>query len=216
MTMHIRKAMDDLQKMFLELATIVEESVPRAIKAIQKRDKVLADIIRKEDNKIDKLEVELEEECLKIMALYQPVAVDLRVLVAVLKINNDMERIADLASNIAKAGSAISPEFKIPFDYVSMSSKVEDMLRLSLNAIVELDPFQARKVCSLDDEVDTLKDNVLSLISEELSKTNSNINDLLFSLNIARHLERIADLATNIAEEVVYIAEGKIIRHGLE
>lgn len=216
MTMHIRKEMEKLQKKFLAVAEIVEESVLKAIEVVSKRDAELAKEINRGDKIIDRMEVELEEECLKIIALYQPVAVDLRVLVAVLKINNDLERIADLATNIAKAGSMISPGFKIPFDYQEMANKVQSMLRLSMEAIVELDPEKARKVCSLDDEVDDMKSDVISITTEKLKTCSENTGDFLQSLSIAKHLERVADLATNIAEEVVYIVEGKIIRHGLE
>ena len=159
----------------------------------------------------------IEEECLKILALHQPVAVDLRFIVAILKINNDLERIADLAVNIAQRGMFVASEthrcelFHIP----EMAEKVKDMLANSLDALVNADTKLAHAVCDADDEVD-------DLLRETYTKVHRHIEDDLESmkcaslhLDISRQLERIADLATNIAEDVIYMIKGQIIRHGL-
>ena len=167
------------------------------------------------DWEIDEMEVDIEEECLKILALHQPVAVDLRFLIAVIKINNDLERIADEALNIAERVISIAkredPGFR--FDYVAMASKAEKMLKHSLDALVNLDVDLSFKVVMLDDAVDALHREAYQGACEEMRNKPGAIKYLLNYYLISRHLERIADHATNIAEEVIYLIEGEIVRH---
>jgi len=213
MALHIRKAMDELQKSFVKLCTLVEASVKDSIKAVETRDSNYAAKLATTDADIDRMEVEIEEECLKIIALYQPVAVDLRVLTAVLKINNDLERIGDLAQNIAKAASRLDGIFELPFDFNEMAQKVEYMLKTSLDSLIELSPNKALETFPLDDDVDRIKSDAYTKIIKILDKDSNNANNLLQSLSIANHMERIADLATNIGEDVIYIVDGRIVRH---
>jgi phosphate transport system protein len=173
--------------------------------------------VQDRDEEVDRREVEVEEDCLKVLALYQPVAVDLRLIIATLKINNDLERIGDLAVNIARKATAISalPPGEIPFDLESMSDKTQLMLRGCLDALVNMDTEGANEVCARDDEIDRMKHD-LRLKAQEMIRANpSHVEFFLNLLAVSRNLERIADLATNIAEGVIYMAEGRIVRHSV-
>ena len=217
MAKHFHKELEKLKKRILSLGAMAEDRVRMAIKAIETRDTVIADKIISTDYEIDEMEVEIEEECLKILALHQPVAVDLRFITAVIKINNDLERIADEAVNIARGVSYLSREkqtFYFDFDFSQMVEKTQSMLKSSLDALVNLDTDLAVKVCILDDEVDEINGVVHRLVKDAIRDNPEQGEHLINLLLISRHLERIADHATNIAEEVIYLIEGEIIRHG--
>ena len=215
MTIHLQKELDTLKKMLLGLSAVVEESVHQAVESLEKCDVALAEKVIAGDTQIDNLEVEIEEECLKALALYQPVAVDLRFIVAVLKINNDLERIGDLATNIAERTVALASICRLepPFDYLSMAAKTQRMLKMSLDSLVGLDVALAKEVQSLDDEVDQMHADNFTFIKAEMRRDPDSIDHITQYLTVSRHLERIADLATNIAEEVYYLIEGEIVRH---
>ena len=195
---------------------MVEERVYMATKAIENRDSELADKIINSDYEIDEMEVDIEEDCLKILALYQPVAVDLRFITAVIKINNDLERIADEAVNIARGVKYIAKGKKphFDFDFYTMAEKTEFMLKKSLDALVNLDVDLAFKVCLLDDEVDEINGQAHRMAKDFIKNNPDHVEYCINLLLISRHLERIADHATNIAEEVIYLIEGEIVRHG--
>jgi phosphate transport system protein len=216
MTRHLQKELARLKKRILALGAMVEERVRMARNAIETRDGQLAQKIIDMDHEIDESEIEIEEECLKIMALHQPVAVDLRFLSAVIKINNDLERIGDEAVNIAQRVSIISKREKleIPFDYSLMAEKAEYMLKESLDSVVNMDLDIAVNVCVSDDDVDDLQNQAYDVIKQAIKDNPDRVGYLINLLLISRHLERIADHATNIAEEVVYMIEGEIVRHG--
>ena len=216
MTKHFQRELIQLKKRILSLGTMAEERVRIAIKAMERRDSALAERIIRTDYEIDEAEMEIEEECLKILALHQPVAVDLRFLSAVIKINNDLERIGDEAVNIADRVLIISKREKlvIPFDFSVMAEKTEIMLKTSLDAVVNLDLDLAIKVIISDDEVDALENKAYDVIKKAIEDHPNQIGYLINLLLISRHLERIADHAQNIAEEVVYMIEGEIVRHG--
>ncbi|MFO7556610.1 MAG: phosphate signaling complex protein PhoU [Desulfobacterales bacterium] len=217
MAKHFDRELEKLKKKILSLGAMVEERVYLAIKAIESRDPDLAQRIIRSDHEIDETEVEVEEECLKILALYQPVAIDLRFIVAVIKINNDLERIADEAVNIARGVSYLSRKKKIfyfDFDFSQMVEMTQSMLKGSLDALVNLDTDLAFKVCILDDEVDKINGEVHRLVKDAIRDNPEQGEHLVNLLLISRHLERIADHATNIAEEVIYLIEGEIVRHG--
>jgi phosphate transport system protein len=215
MKWHLQREIDKLKKKILSLGAMVEERVRMAIEAHAKRDGDLAKKIIEADREIDALEVEMEEECLKILALYQPVAVDLRFISAIIKINNDLERIGDEAVNIAERVETISkrPPVEIPFDFTIMAERTEAMLKGSLDAMVNLDADLAYKICLMDDEVDEINRSIYDKIKEALHHETDNTGVLINLFLISRHLERIADHATNIAEDVIYMIEGKIPRH---
>jgi len=216
MAVHLQKELDKVKKRILSLGALVEERVHLAAKAIETKDRELCDEIIRQDHDIDEMEVEIEEECLKILALHQPVAIDLRFIVSVIKINNDLERIGDQAVNIAQRMAFIATRrpFELSFDYVKMAEKAQDMLRKSLDALVNFDLDLAFKVLTLDDEVDRIKNEAYDHIKDEIQRNPDRVGYLINMLLVSRHLERLADHATNIAEEVIYLVEGDIVRHG--
>ena len=161
------------------------------------------------------MEVDLEEECLKTLALHQPMAVDLRMIIAILKINNDLERIGDLAVDATERALVLTtlPPINFPFDIPTMSQAVQKMLAHSLDALVNQDLALAEEVCASDDAVDAIHSEVFIRVEEEIVKHPEHIQQLLTFLSVSRYLERIADHATNIAEDVIYLIKGNIVRH---
>jgi phosphate transport system protein len=208
--------MEELKKKILSLCAVVEQRVYSAAESVEQQDADLARQVIDGDALVDEAEIEVEEECLKILALYQPVAADLRLIVAVLKINNDLERIGDMAVNMARKALVIAnaPPIGIPFDLLSMADNTKAMLRDSLNCMVNLDVRLARDVCARDEEVDQQKRIVREQVEGLMQSDPDRIPLLSRVLAVSRNLERIADLATNIAEDVIYIVEGDIVRHG--
>jgi phosphate transport system protein len=190
--------------------------VSKAVRAVTERDRVLAQKVIDSDTAVDQTEVEIEEECLKILALHQPVALDLRFVIAVLKLNNDLERIADLAVQIAEQVEPLIAEGDRPYpiDVTPMARKAQAMLRRVLDALVERDAEAARRVWAADDEVDALHREVYTRVKLLCRQQPEQANFLIHLLSVSRYLERIADLATNIAEDVIYMTDGEIVRHG--
>ncbi len=212
---HFSKELEKIKKQILSLGALVEERVRVALKAVDSNDAALAQQIIRTDYEVDELEVEIEEECLKILALHQPVAVDLRFLIAVIKINNDLERIGDQAVNIAERVDVIAKRdvSDFFFDYSGMGEKAQEMLKMSLDALVNMDYDEAFKVVRMDDAVDRVKIEAYDSIKKAMSEHPDKIGYLINLLLISRHIERLADHTTNIAEEVIYMIEGEIIRH---
>lgn len=213
---HLRREIDRLKKAILTLCALVEEDVRKAGRSVAERDAGLANSIIEKDAVIDHMEIEVEEECLKILALYQPVAVDLRFIVSVLKINNDLERIGDLAVNIAEQAAYLATQerVEVPFDFPGMAQKVQSMLKRSVDALVNMDSDLARRVCAADDEVDAIHRDMYTHVQNAILRNPEAIDRLIRHLSVSRNFERIADHATNIAEDVVYLVEGEIVRHG--
>jgi len=218
MKRHLQVELEKLKKKILLMAGMAEQSVQNAAKALKARDSELAQRIVDEDQAMNELEVEIEEECLKILALHKPVAVDLRFIVAVIKINNDLERVGDMAGNIAERVLVVAtkPPISFSFNFDEMASKVEVMLKLSLDSLVNLDVDMAYRVLLMDDEVDDLKIRCYDLVKDALRNEPDRANSLINLFLVSRHLERIADHATNIAEDVIYMVEGEIHRHKVE
>lgn len=216
MSVHLQREIDRLKRHLLSLCALAEEQVQSAVRALLDRDAELARRVEKGDVEIDQREVEVEEECLKVLALYQPVASDLRLLVSALKINSDLERIGDLAVNIARKAAAFASQgpMEIPFDLAGMWQKTQAMLHDSVEALVNLNPALAAKVCGRDNEVDRMKHEFRQKAEAMMQRDPSRVPVLLTLLAVSRNLERVADHATNIAEDVIYMAEGRIIRHG--
>jgi phosphate transport system protein len=210
------RELDNIKKMTLSLGAMVEERVRLAVEAVENKDAEAAQRVIKTDYEIDEMEVEVEETCLKVLALHQPVAVDLRFLIAVIKINNDLERIGDQAVNIAQRVAVLAKRHDVNFnfDYARMAEKAQAMLRMSLDALVNLDEDLALKVVTMDDEVDTIQRDAYDRIKSAMKENSDKIGYMINLLLVSRHLERLADHATNIAEEVIYLIEGEIIRHG--
>lgn len=218
MSTHLQRAIDRLMELLVALSAKVEDNVKRAVQSLEDNDIELARRVIKDDQEIDKREIDIEEECLKIFALHQPVAVDLRYIVAVLKINNDLERIGDLAQNISHHTIRILKQpvlVKPPeLDLIELYNNVQAMLKKSLDAIVRLEKTVANDILKADDEVDRIHKEYAREVLNQIRKTPEKAEVLLQFLHIARHLERIADHATNIAEDIIYLIDGEIIRHG--
>jgi len=216
MKIHLQTELDRLKKQLFHLSSLVEENLRLAIRVIRDNDKELAATVRRNDAQVDALEVEVEEECLKILALHQPVAIDLRFLVAALKMNNDLERIGDLAVNIAgiqpRLGSDQSPPI-FSERLKALGEKAQQMLRRSLESLMDMDTAAAREVLAADDEVDLDYMNFIGILKDELGAGHADSETMIAWLLAAKSIERVADLATNIAEDTIYTVEGKIIRH---
>ena len=218
MKLHLHREIENLKKQIVLLAGMVEESLENAVKSIDARDPQLARQVRDSDYRIDQTEIEVEEECLKILALHQPVAIDLRFIVAVLKINGDLERIGDEAVNIAGRSLNINayPKVDLGFDIAGLSRKVQGMLRKCLDALVNMDTASAYSVRNSDDEIDETVRLLFEQTKEEIRRHPEQVDFLIEYIRINRHLERIADHATNIAEDIIYMIEGQIVRHTQE
>lgn len=216
MPKHLDLEIDKLKKQILSLAALVEESVAKGVEAFQERDPVLGQEVVALDSRIDALEVEVEEECLKLLALHQPVAQDLRFIVACIRLNSDLERIGDLAVNVGERAVSVAGMGEVsekPLDVGAMARHVRAMLSGALDALVNLDPHRARAVCAMDDEADTMHRDTFRRVEQAVARFPAEFGALTHYLSVSRYLERIADHATNIAEDVIYMAEGEIVRH---
>ena len=218
MTRHIERQIENLKERILRLGTLVEEAISKSITALINRETALAQRVMANDVEIDAMEVEVEEECLKILALYQPVAADLRFVVAVLKINNDLERMGDLARNIAKRVTQLEggDPYDLPPEIRMMATQAQEMVRQCLDAVVKRDPTLARQVREEDDIVDEARQRIQRRVLQGIKDRPENVENLLRINSVSKHIERIADMATNIAEDVVYMVEGDIVRHRTE
>ncbi|OGV48684.1 MAG: phosphate transport system regulatory protein PhoU [Lentisphaerae bacterium GWF2_44_16] len=215
MALHLTKEIAKLKNKVLKLCALVEENVKSAVDAVTNLDIDLAISVKEKDDRIDSMEIELEEECLKILALYQPVANDLRYVIACLKMNNDLERIGDLAVNIARRAITVAKfsEEPIFLDFYPMMDKMRSMLKNSLDALIEMNAELAVQVLTHDDEIDAMNKQMQKQVLELIKKNPEKVEYYIHLLSVSRHLERIADYATNIAEDVIYMVTGKIVRH---
>lgn len=206
--------MDKIKTEILSLGALVEDRFRKSIHAVRTKDLELAQWVIDSDYEVDDREIEVEEECLKILALYQPVATDLRLIVAVIKINNDLERIADYAGNIARRFiiSADDPG-KFKYDYTAMAEQAVNMLKLSLDALVGMDVATAYHVLEMDEDVNTMRDDAYQTMKADIRAHPDMVAEIINMYLISRHIERIGDHTTNIAEEVIYLIEGDIVRH---
>ena len=218
MSVHFQREIDRLKKKLLSLSALVEESVAKAVTAIRDRDRGMAKQVIENDLRIDALDIDIEEECQKILALHQPLAHDLRFIIAVIKINGTLEHIGDCAVNIAERALFLceEPHLDIPFDFTGMSEKARNMLRRALDALVNQDEYLAYQVISADDEVDQINREMYGQVKDGIRKRPEDLEALIHLLSISRHVERIADLASHIAEEVIYCVKGDIVRHRTE
>jgi phosphate transport system protein len=215
MPKHLERDLERLQRDVLTLASEVEEAISKSIRSLQERDAELAHEVIAGDNRIDEDENHVEDECLKMLALHQPVAADLRRIAAVLKINTDLERMADLAVDIAERTLRLTelPYTPVPEKLQRMTDLTTGMVRQSLDAFLRQDTTAARCVCRLDDEIDRYNDEIIRELIDTMQSAPEMIEPALSLFSATRHLERIADHATNIAEDVIYLVEGEIVRH---
>ena len=212
---HLQRETERLKRKILALGALVEESLRRAFQAIEQRDAAKARRVIATDVLIDQNEVDVEEECLKILALYQPVAGDLRFVAAVIKINSELERIGDLAENIAKRALDLLDEFPVvpPATVTVIADRTETILRRALDALVRQDAVTAREVLAADAEIDALYRELIDELKDMLRGDPEHMDAIVLLFSVARYLERLADHATNIAEDVLYMVEGEIQRH---
>lgn len=215
MSIHLQRAIDNLNSSVLLLSQRVEEMIDKAVRALLERRTDFAEQVLRGDDDIDRREVAIEEECLKILALHQPVAIDLRRVAAVIKINTDLERIADLAVNIAERTTFLSTqaEFPIPARLQQMTHRSVTMVTKALHAFVKLDVAIAREIGSLEEEVNADNRAVIESLQQLMRRSPDMIPAAMHCFSTSKHLERIADHATNIAEDVLYLVEGEIARH---
>jgi phosphate transport system protein len=215
MPIHFHRQIEKLKAMILKLGGIVEQRVFRAVEAVENRSLEISREVIIGDSEIDQMEVDIEEECLHALALHQPVSLDLRYVASVLKINNDLERIADLAVNIAEQAEFLAREVEIPIppDLLVEAEKACRMLKMSLDSLVHLDEQRAESVRRMDDEVDDLHRQMYLSVKESIKQRPDQVDQSIHILNISRQLERIADHAVNIAEDVIYAVRGEITRH---
>jgi phosphate transport system protein len=219
MEKHTSKAYENdlvrLQEKILRMGGLVEDSIARAMQALVERDPALAREVMEGDPAVNRLEVEIDEQCIELLALRQPAARDLRLIITGLKISTDLERIGDLAANLSERVLELleAPPLKPLIDLPRMAEKTRAMLRDALDGYVRRDPDLAQAVCARDDEVDDLNRQVFRELLTYMMENPANISRAMGLLMIGRYLERIADHATNISEMVIYLVKGKDIRH---
>ena len=216
MPSHLERQIDRLKSEVIRLSTLAEESVQKSLRAMENRDTALAEQVIAEDSVIDELEMDLEEECLKLLALYQPVATDLRYIISVLKINSDLENIGDQAKKIGRRVLSLcnQPEHGQVFERTKLMERASWSVKHCLDAMINLDAELARKVIDAEALVDDLSEELAEQIQGAMGKAPEHIGSLLDELSICSHLEQIGDYTKKIAEDVVYMSEAKIIRHG--
>ena len=208
----------NLKEKLLRMAGLVEESVELAIEAIKDRKDELSQAILKNEERINLLDVEVDETCLRLMALRQPMAGDLRFITSAMKIDSELERMGDLAVNIAEQALILNklPPLKPLLDIPRMARQAQAMVRDSINAFVNQDEALARSVCERDDEVDALDDQIFRELLTYMMEDAANISRAVALILVSRNLERMADHATNIGEDVIYLVNGKTIKHHID
>jgi len=215
MSAHLIREIERLKKHILTVCAMVEERVRMSARAVARMDLTLAEEVVAADTELDLMEIEVEEECLKTLALNQPVAHDLRFIAAVLKINNDLERLGDNAVNIAKLVRRQTRNGPQPllFDFAGAFERVLEMLGKAIEALINRDAALARQVCAEDEEIDLFYKDIRRQVEARIVQRPDLGPLLIAHLQTARHLERMGDLTTNIAEDVIYMIEGEIVRH---
>ena len=215
MSKHLQNDVDQLHRRLMALFGIVEQMADKAVRALCEDRVELAQQVIETDPQVNQTEVEIEEDCLKILALHQPVAADLRRVTTVLKINSDLERIADLACNIAERAQCMHQHayFPIPEELTPMVRQSTLMVQMALDSFVNSDVGLAKKVIQLDESVDEYNLAVITELKELMKQNQDYVEPALHCFSASRHVERIADHAENIAEDVIYLVDGDIVRH---
>ncbi len=215
---HFVEELDYLRSRLLEMSALVEDSVYRSVLALTEKDSQQAQKVLQNESEINHLEIEIDDLATRLLALQQPMATDLRFLTSAIKINNDLERMGDLAVNIVERALALSnePLMKPLIDIPAMASRVQSMIRKSLDAFVKKDPELARTVLVSDDAVDSLRDSIYEELIGYMERDPKTVRQGINLMFVARNLERLADHATNIAEDVLFLVEGVDVRHHAE
>ncbi len=215
MTTYLQKELGKIKKEILSLGALVEDRFIKSANAVKTNNIDLAKFIIEKDSEIDTFEIEIEEECLKLLALYQPVATDLRFLIAVIKINNDLERIGDLSANISQRLITASNNLPLSYnyDYSFMAEKTAAMFKMSLDSLVTANIETAYQVLDMDQDINLMRNEAFGEMKKAIKSKPENVGNIINRYLISRHIERIGDHITNIAEEVIHLVEGEIIRH---
>lgn len=204
-----------LKERILLMGSKVEEAIRLAMKSLVDRDSKLAKRIIESDQEINELEIEVDDICHRLLALHQPMAGDMRFITSAMKINSDLERMGDMAVNIAERAVTLNelPPLKPLIDIPRMAAIAQEMVRFALDSLVNKDPVAAKKICERDDEVDQLNDQIIRELLSYMIEDRAAITRALNLIFVSRYLERLADHATNVAEDVIYMVQGKDIRH---
>jgi phosphate transport system protein len=207
--------LNDLHRDLLSMCARVEDMIHRAVGQLSAPDFEQTRQLIQDDIDIDRWDVRIEDACLKILALYQPVAIDLRRITTVMKVSGELERVADLAVNIAERACGLlnTPQVAIPDQLKVMAERAVNALHHSIDAYVDLNSELARQVCMEDDQIDEMNKGLIEQLIEYMHRSPEQLDALLHLFSAVRQVERVADHATNIAEDVVYLVEGRIIRH---
>jgi phosphate transport system protein len=215
MTKLLERELQGLRSSLVEQFGIVKQMIQHSVRSLMERNSDLADEVIQGDEDIDAREIRIEEECLKLLALHQPLATDMRWLVTVVKTNSELERMADLACNIAERAKSLDlyPLYPVPAEIEEMVAISTKMVKDALDAFVEHDPKKAVQVIHEDDRMDSLNRTVIQQIQDTMRQSPEDVDPALHCFSASRHLERISDLATNIAEDVIYLVDGNIVRH---
>jgi phosphate transport system protein len=215
---HFEEELQALKQRLLNMGALVEERIHHAILALLERRQDLAEQVIAGDRQVNDLQVEIDDRCLKLLALQQPVGIDLRLITSAMKINADLERMGDQAVNIAETVMRLLPlaPLKIAVDVARMAEMAEAMVRDALDAFVRKDALAARQVLQRDDAVDHLKDTIFRVLLTYMMADPGTIERALSLILISRNLERIADHATNVAEDVIFLVEARDVRHHRE
>lgn len=215
MAVHLHRDLDKLKRELLLLGSLVEDLANRAVQALTERRADMAREVDEADKEVDEREIQLEEDCLKILALHQPVAQDLRFVVAAMKVNNDLERVGDLAGNLANRAQFLAERepVAIPKELLAIADRVPGMLRRSLDALIELDTAKARSILVDDEFVDQTHQQLFQILEDRMLETPEKMREWIQLLSASRYLERMADLATNIAEDVIFLVNAEVVRH---
>lgn len=215
METHFQKELEELKKNLLKMATLVEEAINNAVQSLVKRDSELAQKAFETEDKINGMDIAINTECLNLLALRQPMAVDLRFIVSALKIITDLERMGDQAVNIAEHAISLNrePQIKLYIDIPRMAEIAQSMVKDVLDAFVNRDSKLARSVCERDDLVDGLNDRVVRELLTYMTSDPKTTKSAMHLMIVSRCLERIADHATNIAEDVIFIVDALVIKH---
>ncbi|MEM9826376.1 MAG: phosphate signaling complex protein PhoU [Planctomycetota bacterium] len=215
MSKHLGRELGHLRDDLIRQFGVVEEMIHMAVRSLVNRRVDLADRVIARDTEVDETDIRIEEECLKLIALHQPVATDMRWLITVVKVNAELERMADLACNTAERTRALDafPLFPVPDELTDMVAAATVMVRTALDAFVDNDSVLAFRVLASDDEVDALNRIVIDQLHELMKEDSDMVEPAVHCFSASRHIEQIADLAGTIAEDVIYLVDGDIVRH---
>lgn len=215
MTKHLERDLNQLSDQISDLGALVSESTSKCMVMLQTFDRGIAKEIVETEAEVNTTEVEIEEECLKVLALHQPVAGDLRFLIVVLKVNNDLERMGDQVVNIAERVSFLADKERVvaDLDFVAMGDIASRMVNQSVKALVKRDSLMAREVLAMDDDLDAMHARTYRVIQDVMAGNPDIVIPAVSYLTISSNLERLGDLATNIAEEIIFMEEGEVVRH---